>query len=78
MFFLHHLLVEEYLHADHKHGQEAAALIPQWEVHSMGIQQAGVEDVAEDVELIAVVVVEYIGVDGKMEEVGEIDGSRHK
>lgn len=44
----------------------------------MGIQQAGVEDVAEDVELIAVVVVEYTGVDGKMEEGGEIDGSRHK
>lgn len=101
LLFLQHLLAGEYLHAGHNRGQfepVAAALnemnpelaIPQWEEHSMGIQQAavvvaesvvaaGVELIAEDVELIAVVVaVAYTDVGGKMEEDGEIDGNRHK
>lgn len=71
-------------------GTNPEPAIPPWGEHSMDIQPAadvvagdvvaaGAETIAEDVGLIAVVVVvAYTGVGGRMEEDGEIDGIRHK
>jgi hypothetical protein len=52
---------------------------PAADVVAVDVVAAGAETIAEDVGLIAVVVVvAYTGVGGRMEEDGEIDGIRHK